>query len=478
MPKTSSAAGRTGRAREAVTTALVAPRRLSDLTSALEYLSSRTNFERANPAHLGADAFRLERMHGLLERLGQPHRDSRFVHVAGSKGKGSTVEMVASCLSACGYTVGVYTSPHLIDVRERIRLGSSWIAEADFVRLMRDVAEAAADVVKRLGEATYFEVLTALALKYFAEQAVDVAVIEVGLGGRLDSTNVITPEVCAITAIQLEHTQILGETLDLIAREKAGIMKPGVPCVTIEQPPEVLGVFRERAAELNTPLLVLGQDIDFSYRFEASPELGPHVRVCVQTSRSNFEHLPVPLRGHHQAANCGIALGVLDRLRERGFDTPERDVAAGLARTPSEGRMELVWERPRILIDGAHTAESIEAFMKAVGAHMRYDSMVAIFGCAADKSVDGLLQKLALGADKVIFTQAAGNPRAAKPADLARRFSELCGKMSQVEPSVKDAINTAYRSVGHEDLICVTGSFYVAGEAKQLLTEAKSKRSA
>lgn len=449
-----------------------------DYAAALAFLNARTNFERANPAHLGSDAFRLDRMHALLERLGNPHRDVRCVHVAGSKGKGSTVEMVASCLSACKYTVGVYTSPHLVDVRERIRMGGDKISEESFARLMHELIGAVRNVARKHGEATYFEVLTALAFRYFAEQAVDIAVIEVGLGGRLDSTNVITPEVCAITAIQLEHTQILGSTLAQIAREKAGIMKPGVPCITLEQPPEVLEVFRARAEEVGAPLLILGKDVDFSYRFESTPELGPHVRVCVTSPRSSYEHLPSPLKGHHQAANCGLALAVLDRLRERGFETPERQVAIGLANTPVEGRMELVWESPRIIVDGAHTPDSVEACMKAIGAHLRYDSMVAIFGCAADKNIDDLLQKLALGADKVIFTQASGNPRAAKPAELARRFGDLCGKMAQVEPTVKDAINTAHRSVGRGDLICITGSFYVAGEAKQLLAEAKAKRSA
>lgn len=457
-------------------------RTFSSYSAALKHLGDRTNVERVRPDRVDASAFRLDRMRAILAELGDPQTATKFVHVAGSKGKGSVTEMVASCLTACGYGVGVYTSPHLIDLRERIRIGNEEISEADFVRLLGKAVTASEAVLsragqKKLGEATYFELMTAVAFLYFAEQAVDLAVVEVGLGGRLDATNVIQPEVTAVTAIQLEHTELLGETLGEIAGEKAGIFKEGIKALTFKQPGEVLDALKAAAQDKGAVFKVVGKDIDFSFRFEASPELGPHARVVLSTAISNFEHLPTPLKGEHQALNCGLALAILDALRERGFSMTERQVAEGLAATPSRGRMEMAWARPRILLDGAHTPESVEALIRAIGAHIRYDSMVVIFGCAADKRLDVMLEKVGLGADKIIFTKSAGNPRAAEPADLQKQFAELSPKMTQTEPTLEAAIQTAVRAVGHGDLIVVTGSFYLVGEAKAFLAERAARRS-
>lgn len=459
----------------------VGPVRAADIdnyTMALRYLSERTNVERTRPQNLSPDAFKLDRMAALLDRLGNPQRDVRCVHIAGSKGKGSTVEMTASCLASCGYATGVYTSPHLVDVRERIRINNDLIGYAAFARLCQKVALAAQGIEKQQGPVSYFEVLTALALLYFQEQAVDIAVVEVGLGGRLDATNLIHPEVTGITAIQLEHTQLLGDTVEKIAKEKAGIFKAGVTAIIVPQTPSVMEVFREEAARVGAPLEIIGQTIDFSCRFEATPDLGPHARVCLTTPRSNFEHLPVPLKGEHQAHNCGLALAILDKLRDRGFETPERQVAEGLARTNSSGRMELAWRSPRILLDGAHTPDSIACLVKAIGAHVRYDSMVVIFGCAADKDLRGMLGKLSMGADKIIFTRAAGNARAAEPRELQRRFAEISHKMTQSAKNFPEALKLASGAVGKGDLILVTGSFYLVGEAKKHLQDLGSRSGA
>lgn len=444
----------------------------ADAAEARAWLARQVNFEQMRPGQVRERGFKLDRMRALIAALGHPESDVRFMHVAGSKGKGSTVEMLASCLGACGFAVGVFTSPHLVDVSERIRVGGRPIDDESLRDVLQVVARASAKVAERHGAATYFEVLTGAALLYFAREAVDLAVLEVGLGGRLDSTNVITPEVCAITSIQLEHTQVLGETLEEIAREKAGIIKPGVTTITVPQADEVMKVLRDVAAERDAPLLVLGETVEFSQRFEASPELGPHVRVCVSTPRSSYEHLAVPLMGHHQGENCGLALAILDKLRERGFEAPEKDVAAGLAMTPPMGRLERVWQSPAIFVDGAHTPESVEALIKSLAAHLRYDSLIVVFGCAGDKKAGDMLGKIAGGADKVIFTRSSENPRAADPEELHTVFEERFGKMSQVAPCVKDAINMAHQAAGRGDLILVTGSFYVAGEAKRLLMEA------
>jgi dihydrofolate synthase/folylpolyglutamate synthase len=436
---------------------------------ALALLGARVDLERMRPASVPQGAMTLDRMHALMEALAHPERETKFVHVAGSKGKGSVCEMTAAALSGCGLAVGLYTSPHLSDVCERIRVSGRVISRPEFAGAIAHVARVLPAIEKAHGEATFFEILTAAAFVFFAEQAVDVAVIEVGLGGRLDSTNVITPEVAAIAAIHLEHTAILGDTLAKIAKEKAGIYKPGVTAITIPQAPGVTQVLREEAARVSCPLRIVGEDIEFSARFESSPELGPHHKVCVYTPTSAFEHLAVPLIGEHQAMNCGLVLGVLDALRERGFEIGDLPLARGLARTPSHGRVEVVHRNPRIVIDGAHTAESIQALLRSLGSHLRFDNLVVVFGCAADKDVPAMLRRLATGADKLVFTRAQHNARAAEPKDLARKFSELSGKMTQSAGTVKDALNLAAKAAGREDLIVVTGSFYVAGEAKALL---------
>ena len=449
---------------------------IANYTDALEYLGQRTNFERTRPESIAPDSFKLDRMRALLNELGNPQRDVRCVHVAGSKGKGSVVEMTASCLSACGYATGIYTSPHLVDIRERIRIDKEQMGYGHFTRMCRKVAEAGEAIKRSHGDPTYFEMLTAMALSWFAEQAVDIAVVEVGLGGRLDATCLIQPDITAVTAIQLEHTALLGDTLAKIAREKAGIFKPGITALTIPQEPGVLEALREVAASVGAPLQVVGQDIEYSCRFESTHDLGPHARVCVNTPRSAYEHLPVPLKGEHQAINCGLALAILDKLRDRGFETPERKVAEGLTRTPSEGRMEIIGRNPRVVLDGAHTPDSVHCLIKAIGAHLRYDSMVVVFGCAADKDVKNMLARLSLGADKVVFTRAANNPRAMDPRELQRRFSEISPKMTQVAKTLPEALALAGRAVHRDDLICITGSFYLAGEArKHLLGEGAAK---
>jgi dihydrofolate synthase/folylpolyglutamate synthase len=438
---------------------------------ALAFLNARTDVEQLRPSQIPAGTLKLDRMVAMVEALHHPDREFKSVHVAGSKGKGSVCEMTAAALAGCGYAVGLYTSPHLVNIRERIRVAGEPISPQQFASAIGAVAQVLPAIERKFGPATYFEILTAAALVHFAEQAVDFAVLEVGLGGRLDSTNVVQPEVAAITAIHLEHTQLLGDTLEKIAREKAGIMKPGVRTITFGQKPEVLAVFRDTAAAVGSPLAVVGQDIEFTSRFEANPELGQHHRVCLTTARSNFEHIAVPLKGEHQAANCGLVLAIIDALRDRGHTLPDQGVANGLAGTRSQGRLELVHKAPRIIVDGAHTPESIQALLRAIGTHLKYDNLIIVFGCSADKDVPGMLSKLAGGADKIVFTRSGGSARAAEPRDLQKKFAEVSGKQTQAAPSVKDAINLAAKAAQRGDLIAVTGSFYVAGEAKRLIVE-------
>ena len=456
------------------------PATFAGYQAAVKYLYDRMDVERTRPSRIDPSVFKLDRMRTLLDLLGNPHESLRCVHVGGTNGKGSICAMVTSCLRAGGYTVGTYTSPHLVDLRERIVIDGQMISHSVFTEIMGRVAGAAAALPEKLGEPTFFEIITAVGFQHFADQAIDAAVIEVGLGGRLDSTNVIIPEVAAVGAIGLDHTQILGDTLEKIAEQKAGIFKKDVPALTFTQDKPVIEAMRRVATENGALFQVVGGDIDFSFRFEANAQIGPHLRVGLSTGRSTFEHIPVPLPGEHQAFNCGLSLAILDKLAERGFEVPESKVISGLEATVVPGRMELVWKTPRIMVDGAHNAPAMSALLKSVGAHVPYDSLVVIFGCAADKDVDELLKRLALGADKVIFTRSRHNSRAADPKELTRRFGESAQKMCQSTETLDEALSVAVRAAGREDLILITGSFYLAGEAKKLLAEkaeAKAKAS-
>jgi dihydrofolate synthase/folylpolyglutamate synthase len=445
--------------------------------AAIEFLNSSINIERIRPEKVSSDVWKLDRMHALMGALGNPQESLEIVHIAGSKGKGSTCNMLEGMLQGCGYTTGVFTSPHLIDVRERVRVGGMPITEQAFDDALAECRTAASEIEKEHGKATYFEMLTALALLVFAKQAVDIVVLETGLGGRLDCTNIVKPRVVGLTEIQLEHTQILGNTTEKIAGEKAGIIKPGCVAITVPQEDTVIDVFRSKAEEAGVTLQVLADDVIYTQRFQSGVQSGPSGLICVGDEDTGFEHVAVPLMGMHQAGNCALALAVVIELRRLGHELPERGVLAGLNQIEHRGRLERVMERPRIYIDGAHTPESIRSAIQAVAAHLDYDSLIVVFGCASDKDTDGMIEALSTGADKVIFTRAAANPRAMDPDDLRAACLGANAVMCESAPSVKDAINAAASVCDHgQDLILVTGSFYVVGEAKHLIESKPARR--
>jgi dihydrofolate synthase/folylpolyglutamate synthase len=445
------------------------PRRLAIRTydAALRYLFSHTDYEQMLRVRYNRDTFSLDRMRRLLRKIGDPHKNLRCVHIAGTKGKGSTATMLAEMLRACGHRVGLYTSPHLVDIRERIRINGEVITQAALTRQINKVAVPLERM--RDEKPTFFEIFTAIAFSHFAEEGVDVAVIETGLGGRLDSTNVVRPMVVGLTSISLDHMHQLGSTVEAIAGEKAGVFKPGVPAVSVPQVPGARDVLKKVARRTKTPLMFTGENIDFSYRFESSRETGPQTRICLTTARSQFEHLPVPLMGEHQALNCGLALALLDQLKAQGMAIDDVAAIDALSRVKLPGRMELLQENPRIIVDGAHNAASVEALMRTIGQYIPYDSMVVIFGCGSDKDIQGMLDEIMRGADKVIFSRSA-SPRAARPQDLAEIYEERSGKVAQVVEELSEAIRTASNAVSRGDIICVTGSFYLVGEAKKLLS--------
>ena len=431
---------------------------------AIGYLFGKTDYEKQTSLRYNVTTFNLKRMQRLLSLLGNPHKKIAAAHIAGTKGKGSTATMLAKMLEANNYKVGLYTSPHVVHLHERITVNSKMITEQEMLGLMNRLYTAV-EKVSKVDPLTFFEIMTTLAFMHFVDKKVDIAVIESGMGGRLDSTNVIKPKVVGITSLSIDHQHQLGGTIDSIAKEKAGIFKAGVPAITVQQEPAAMRVLKSEAISANAPLSVTGADIDFSYRFETSREHGPHTRICLTTPTSKFEHLRVPLHGKHQAINCGLALAMLDKLKSNGYKIDSEKATVGLHKVSLAGRMEMICEDPRIMIDAAHNAASIEMLMHAIGQNIPYDSMVVIFGCNTDKDVRGMLDKLQYGADKVIFTR-SNSAKAMSPFDLVDMYTEICGKMCQAALSLGEAIRLARSAVGKGDLICITGSFYLIGEAK------------
>lgn len=435
--------------------------------SAIRYLFMQTNYEQMLRVRYNSDTFSLNRMRLLLKKLDNPHKKIRTVHIAGTKGKGSTATMLAEMLRACGYKVGLYTSPHIVDIRERLQINGEKVTQVQMTRLINRVRPI---VERSLGsKPTFFEIITAMAFCHFADAKVDIAIIEAGLGGRLDSTNVLSPDVCGLTSISLDHMGQLGETVAKIAQEKAGIFKRNIPVVSVKQVPEAERVLKEQAKDFKTQLMFTGDEIEFSYRVESSRGAGCHARICLTTPRSRFEHLPVPVLGEHQAINCGLALALLDQLKMTGMKIDDALAIEGLAGVKLPGRMELIETDPQIMVDGAHNSASIQALLRGIGQHVPYDSMVMIFGCAADKDIDGMMDKISTGADKVIFTRAANTPRAARPEDLAASYLERSGREAQITQNLPEAVRIARSATSREDIICICGSFYLVGEAKLLL---------
>jgi dihydrofolate synthase/folylpolyglutamate synthase len=439
-------------------------RAFSSYKRAIKYLYEKTDYENEKHLRYNVTTFNLGRMQKLLSLLGKPHKKIPTVHIAGTKGKGSTATMLARMLESNGYKVGLYTSPHVVHLHERIMVNSKMISDSEMLGLLNRIY-APVEKMSKTEPPTFFEIMTALAFMHFVDAKSDIAVIETGLGGRLDSTNVIRPKVIGITSLSIDHQHQLGSTLDSIAREKAGVFKKGIPIVTVQQKPEAMRVLKSRATAVKAPLSVTGGDIDFTYRFETSREHGPHTRICLTTPTSKFEHLRVPLHGKHQAINCGLALAMLDRLKSSGYKIDNEKAAKGLQRVSLAGRMEMICDDPRIMIDAAHNAASIKALIYAIGQNIPYDSMVVIFGCNEDKDIEGMLHELQYGADKVIFTR-SNSAKAMSPDDLADMYTQICGKMYQTATSLGEALLLAKSAVSKEDLICITGSFYLIGQAK------------
>lgn len=409
----------------------------------------------------------LENSVALMKIMGDPHRKFRTVHIAGTNGKGSTSAFIASILAAAGYRVGLYTSPHLVSFTERIRINGIPITEAKVVEIagrVRKGYQPSSSVHENRGlNPTFFEVTTAVAFTYFAEEGVDIAVVEVGMGGRLDSTNVVTPLVSVITNIDLEHTEFLGNRLELIAAEKAGVIKAGVPVVTGASQPAVLRVIQHEADAKQAPVYRLGR----AFRPERIASTGKQ-RFDYRGIKGSYDRCEISLLGRYQVDNACLAVAAIECLGDAGIIVSEAAIRTGLEQTCWEGRLEGVSRRPDIYLDGAHNPASARKLAAAVtDLKAGYRRLVLVIGILGDKDFRGILSELVPLADEVIVTR----PEYSRAMDLASLAAEAREVHSAVDAAdtVYHAIKKAKEKAGPDDLILVTGSLYVVGEARAAL---------
>lgn len=396
----------------------------------------------------------------LLARLGIPYQEGRYLHIAGTNGKGSVGAMLSAVLTRAGYPVGLFTSPHLVDFRERFRLKDQEISAARVLSLINQVRR----VTDEREPPTFFEFVTAMALLYYYQEQADPIILETGLGGRLDATNIVPPWVTVITNIDHDHHEHLGSDLLQIAAEKAGIIKPAAPLVTYATQKSVLELFRRRCQELAAPLYQGG--VDFKTRGRGGGWFD------YQGLEQDFKGLRLNLRGRHQYRNAALALAVLEILARQGLDLSETAIREGLPKTYWPGRLEQVAQDPRVILDGAHNPAAAQSLAQALKRSRGNSRLILVLGVMADKDVDGILARLLPLAQLVIFTQPRYF-RAAATADLLRR-AEAYGLPALSVPVVADAIQRAQSLAGPHDRILISGSLFTVGEAKQYFAPAAS----
>ncbi len=480
---------------------------------ALSFLHKAIDYEKLISYQYNASTFSLDRMVEMLEYAGNPHKAFLSIHITGTKGKGSTSIMMSTILEHASLTTGLFTSPHLVDLKERIQINRQNISEQEFTSNLNELRP----YIQHLRETepsaspTFFEILTAIAMLYFKKEHAEMAVLEVGLGGRLDSTNVVIPHVSIITNVGFDHTAILGNTLSSIAYEKTGIIKQGMPVVSAVEAPEALSVIEKTCKEKDARLYLLGRDIWIEDVHNVggntivrrsrnqSPLYPPYqggikggVKTCgkknifqnnisrglmckIKTWRHTYDNIFLPLIGIHQAKNCALVLGALEVMREQGdISIDDETVREALAQVYCPARIEVLRENPSIILDYAHTVDSMQSLKNTLLGNFTFNKLILVLGFSQDKDLDNILKEIVTVGDLIIVTRSK-NPRAAPPEDLYQRIERLCGKQPEITDNTQDAVTAAKRMASKEDLICITGSAYVAGEAMQALSMSIAK---
>ena len=442
----------------------------------LDYLYSFVDYSLTKADRLAQANFDLSRMVELMHRLGDPHLAYPTIHVAGTKGKGSVTAMCSSILQAAGYRTGMYTSPHLEDYTERIQVNGHPIPHSTLVELV----ERSKPHIESIPQLTTFEITTALAFLYFKEMGVEAAVIEVGLGGRLDATNVILPVVSVITSISYDHTQVLGNTLTAIATEKCGIIKASLPVVSAPQDPEAMAVIERIAAERNAPLSVVGRDLlarpvqrslnhqVVEFRLPSGKDLS------IKDDSIQKLEIVLPLLGDHQVENAAVAYLAIDWFRQNALPVSDDQIREGFSKTYWPGRFEILNQNPPLILDCAHNSESCHQLVLTIQTMFPGYKILLIFGASEDKDIDGMFRELLPSVEQAIFTKSY-HPRAISPHLLEQKVKSA-NILTQVIENIADAVQQALAMVKEQQVILVTGSIFVVAEARHAwLADARFK---
>jgi len=436
---------------------------------ALDYLYSFVDYSLKHSSELAKADFNLDRMFALMEALGSPQKRYPIIHVAGTKGKGSVSALCAAALQAAGYKVGLYTSPHLEDYCERIQINGQPVTHAQLVQLVEQVKGA----VARIPKLTTFEITTALAFLFFAGQIVDVAVIEVGLGGRLDATNVVTPEVSVITSLSYDHMAVLGDTLAQIAAEKAGIIKPGVPVVSAPQKEEALEVLERVAAEKGAPFTLVGRDVTFMRTYHSLDGQALQIQTFnwseinkdsypdgERRSKRRKLNLQIPLLGIHQVENAVTAYAA---LKLSDLKISDEAIARGYVRVKWPARFQVARRNPPVIFDSAHNQDSFARLRETLEENFPGMQVYLIFGASEDKNIPGMFEELKPKIRKLIVTRAV-HPRAlevGKIQELAAQAEVPNEAVTPVESALKRALDLAEKD---GSIVLSAGSMFVTAE--------------
>jgi dihydrofolate synthase/folylpolyglutamate synthase len=399
--------------------------------------------------------FGLTQMERILNAIGNPHKEIQVIHIGGTNGKGSTAAMMSSILQKEGYRVGLYTSPHLVRFTERIKVNGKEIEEEEVATLaewMKKEIEAA-DITLPF---TFFDFTTAMALHYFKQRLVDLTILEVGLGGRLDSTNVVDPLISIITNIAKDHEEYLGKSISKIAREKAGIIKKGRPLITAATQPQVLRLFSKICQEKGAPYFRVGKE----FRYVRAEDGDFHYEGLNRKLWS----IHLNLKGYHQILNATTALGTMEVLEDLGYRVSTDAMIDGLREVDWPGRLEMVSSSPRVILDGAHNPAGVLAIQESLEKEFQYQHLILLIGIMKDKDIQSMLHLLAPLADHIILTRPQTD-RAASP-DLLKKLLGRNGKKAEVIENLKEAIEKGLSLTQKEDLLCITGSLYTVGEAR------------